>query len=555
MITIDFNLLTKDRTLVKNLEDIASLKYKKGAILNQWKEIIKNNQDLKKILNHNFENKLLADIYYKQIQEQYDLRKMYTGQYERYMQNEKRFELELFSVLVQLFELINFDNDVEVKFLLNYLDLLNSNDKFIPNNSIALDFHMPIYKIINSLLNNDKKSDSENKVLEDLFDLYFRYPIPYYGFGHVELYNDISKEISLLIPQFIKKYPKFVGNLVFHIFENYHPNVIAEYTNLLKFYLENYSTIGSIPILDEIFSVYNDRDSLLCKNSPKIIKALLEEYKFSNEQISIFTNELFKCFSIRTKEEYIQRMENYIESLKNSSYGSMVLKQKENEARQDIANAENIVKKDYQKALNYCIKSKSTKKSLELFLDKYKEEKEILALKSLFNDVIRKEQMPKKFPINKKANIEFKDLNLKLLIIQELMYNKECLKPKFILDEFVEEYTTREISIESDGYKIIPEVKKYFQNLDIAQELLEQIETLDIDNEYGGMEDILDNMWRFWDPGCGDEILYLSNKTIEDIKYLPNLKQISGINFTKIDEKNKNILKEKGILLIENEHF
>ena len=41
-------------------------------------------------------------------------------------------------------------------------------------------------------------------------------------------------------------------------------------------------------------------------------------------------------------------------------------------------------------------------------------------------------------------------------------------KPQFDLEAFIKEYAKREIDAEDDGYEVIPEVKKFFNNLEIA---------------------------------------------------------------------------------------
>ena len=69
----------------------------------------------------------------------------------------------------------------------------------------------------------------------------------------------------------------------------------------------------------------------------------------------------------------------------------------------------------------------------------------------------------------------FKDFGLKLLVIEELMYRQKVLQPRFDIHEFAREYETREISVESDGYAVIPEAERYFHNLGISDELLSRV--------------------------------------------------------------------------------
>lgn len=556
MININFKTLTNETMLIEDLQEIALKNFKKGKILSRWKDIISNNHQLEKLSLHPFENKDLSKIYYSQIQEQYALKKMYQGHYESYMKNEKRFELELFSVLIQLLNIINFENEDESKYLLHYLELLNSSDKFKPNNSITFDFHPHIVQIIKKLLNNHKETKIENKILEKLFNLYFYYPLAFYNFGYIPLYDEIVKEIALLIPDFIKKYPNNVGNLVQSLFEGYYPEPIKEYTSLILYYLEHSSKVKSISILNEIFSRFNEKDNIFTKNSPKILSEVIKKFDFQDNDVDFFCNQILNCLNIQTEDEYIKHLEEHIKSLQAlENFDKQLLQKREKEAKISIQNAQKNVYENYQMALKYCIKSKPTKKSIGFIVDSFKQFKEVKKLSSFYNDIISKENITCKYQINKQPNIEFKDFHFKLLVIQELMYNKELLSPKLILSDFVDEYINREISIEIEGYKIIPEIKKYFKNLNIDEKILAQIETLDIDYEFGGMYDILENMWPFWDPGCGDDKLYISNNAITDIKHLPNLKKIIGINFTKINKNNEKILQNLGITLVDGEVF
>jgi len=114
--------------------------------------------------------------------------------------------------------------------------------------------------------------------------------------------------------------------------------------------------------------------------------------------------------------------------------------------------------------------------------------------------------------------IKFKDFNFKLAVVQVLMYEKELLEPKFDLYDFVEKYEDRKIEIEEEGYEIIPEAKKYFEDLVIPSELLIQIDKIEQD---GGNE-IYFQLIPFWD---GEDDAF-NIKSTDDLKLLPNLKKI-----------------------------
>ncbi|MFZ6778920.1 DUF6892 domain-containing protein [Undibacterium sp. Ji83W] len=116
---------------------------------------------------------------------------------------------------------------------------------------------------------------------------------------------------------------------------------------------------------------------------------------------------------------------------------------------------------------------------------------------------------------------QFKDLNFKLLVIQELMYVQEKLLPRFDVNEFIRQCTDREIMIEKEGYEVIPEVLAYFKALLIPSSLLAQVEKLAFD---GGNE-IYRQIFPYWDGEC-DTFDVVST---EDIKLVPNLKRLSSM--------------------------
>lgn len=121
----------------------------------------------------------------------------------------------------------------------------------------------------------------------------------------------------------------------------------------------------------------------------------------------------------------------------------------------------------------------------------------------------------------KAGNQLFSDLNFKLLVIQELMYVQGKLLPKFEVEEFVRQYTDREIQIHKEGYEVIPEVLAYFRELPISSALLAQVEKLGFD---GGNE-IYHQVFPYWDGECET----FDVKSPEDINLVPNLRCLSSM--------------------------
>lgn len=116
---------------------------------------------------------------------------------------------------------------------------------------------------------------------------------------------------------------------------------------------------------------------------------------------------------------------------------------------------------------------------------------------------------------------QFKDINFKLLVIEELMYKQTKLLPRFDVHEFVRQYTGREIMIEKEGYDIIPEVLAYFEKLLIPASLLAQVEKLAFD----GSSEIYRQIFPYWDGEC--DIFDVASA--DDVSLVPNLKSMSSM--------------------------
>ncbi|CAA9198634.1 DUF6892 domain-containing protein [Flavobacterium collinsii] len=133
--------------------------------------------------------------------------------------------------------------------------------------------------------------------------------------------------------------------------------------------------------------------------------------------------------------------------------------------------------------------------------------------------------------------IEFTDFNFKLAIIQELMYEKELIFPKFDLCEFVDRYRGREIDLEEEGYDFIPEVTSYFEKLEIDKKFAAEIVEIYQDGSNG----VYMNMLWFWD-GEDDEF---NIKSFKDVEQFPNLRKMTLFYDTPFKERQ--YLKSRGI--------
>ncbi|MGD7704853.1 DUF6892 domain-containing protein [Microlunatus sp. Y2014] len=172
---------------------------------------------------------------------------------------------------------------------------------------------------------------------------------------------------------------------------------------------------------------------------------------------------------------------------------------------------------------------------------------------ALLNEAADHRNRPKVFPIAGPKENRFADLGLKLLVIEELMYRQGVLEPKFDVREFAREYDKREISVEDDGYKPIPEVQRYFKHLPIADDLLAKVERLHQSSGLDGGAEFMRQLHPFWDPGMGDEAIKVTNKAAQDLALLPNLTLISGLENSRPSKKLLTALADHGIKLVDEE--
>lgn len=115
--------------------------------------------------------------------------------------------------------------------------------------------------------------------------------------------------------------------------------------------------------------------------------------------------------------------------------------------------------------------------------------------------------------------IVFTDLNFKLAVAQELMYEQKILKPEFDVYAFARQYKDRDIDIRKEGDAPIPEALEYFKNLDIDQAFAEKITSLEQD----GGNDIYMEIAPFWD---GEDDVF-NIKSADDAASFPNLKEVT----------------------------
>jgi hypothetical protein len=156
-------------------------------------------------------------------------------------------------------------------------------------------------------------------------------------------------------------------------------------------------------------------------------------------------------------------------------------------------------------------------------------------------------QRPRLYALPKTPDKTFRDIGLKLLVIEELMYRRSVLTPRFDIHAFAAEYTKRQISVEDDGYTPIPEALAYFKALPIPPALLEQVTSLHQSSGLDGGPAYMQHLHPFWDPGAGDVPVKVTAKAIDDLALLPALTRITGLENSAPGAKLRAALKARGI--------
>ena len=150
---------------------------------------------------------------------------------------------------------------------------------------------------------------------------------------------------------------------------------------------------------------------------------------------------------------------------------------------------------------------------------------------------IKRERESYKLKTTNEELLFFENINLKLAIIQVLMYDLEVLKPVFNIFDFAEEAS--ELNIDTESMEIIQPALDYMINLPIPKKYAEQVQEIDMD---GGNE-IYMNLIPQWDGE--DETFDLNEVGVEELRQFPNLEEatIMSSNFKQV----KAVFDEAGI--------
>ena len=211
-------------------------------------------------------------------------------------------------------------------------------------------------------------------------------------------------------------------------------------------------------------------------------------------------------------------------------------------------------KNDSRKEAHICIRRDPvTRHCLKLLADSLPGSPAAETICTLLSEAESSPKAVGTYNLNQIPSVPFADIGLKIAVIDELMYRRDLLKPRLLLDTFVKEYEGRRIDREADGYAVIPEILEYFERLDIPQHLLNEVGELYIDGGLDGGSALYEEMFPFFDPGCGDELLPIGKQAVANLAYLPNLRRIIGLENCNPPPELIRALQEAGVEIIAQE--
>lgn len=538
--------LTTNEKLLANIEQIKNPSFNKKikgerkvvsirSIQNEWKEIIVQNQ---KNIERLFDRGFIKD----------------WGECIVKRDNDFSFEDELYALLINWLTTIDWTDLEKVRALYYYTEILSNND-YKPNGLVIFKYHKNLQIIIKDLIKKPNfkivstfRDGNFGRLVENIIHLYFYHSIGSWAKGYLPQFDIDKTEMATLIPEFVKAFPNNCSNLVLSILED-HPQPEKAYADLLQFYMRNgILDEGYCPLSLELFSIYNKPSDLFYKEASKIIKLTVQNSEFSNQEIDyLIEGVLLAGLNLINKEGQIQACEARILRLKKFNPESEFIADNEKKLSEITQNWDATYEKNRNKAIRRIAVSRPTLNSMEVMVKAFPNHPKISVLEKLLLEAKAFKDTPKLYNLNTKPKTEFEDFHFKLLVIEELMYQQKVLLPIFDLDKFVKEYTKREIEIYT--CEAIPEVKKYFKNLDIPKELLAKVTTLYQDSGLNGGSEFINQLFPDWDPGAGDEVFKITNKAVADLELLPNLKKIIGIEASNPSKKLIKAFETKDIIL------
>ncbi|TAA47607.1 DUF6892 domain-containing protein [Corallincola spongiicola] len=358
------------------------------------------------------------------------------------------------------------------------------------------------------------------ELLEPALTLYF-----YHGSSSHS--PEVLASVAVLCVKFFTLFPECHNNLLLSLLAH-HTQPPQAYADVLLAGVRHHSDFGVAHALAfDMFSKYAERDDPEHKHALATMK-LCVPYVGAEEGIEhqhffsvVFWSPL--GISFLTQAQRVEEKQKRLALIKCKK----IKAEYKAELDELTQHFDVVVAREWLHAVKRVAVSKPTFNVLLLLVKSFPSETD--ALKKLRDDVVAYRDRPKQFALPKRPKSDIKDFALKLAVIEQLMYRQNVLSPKFDIHAFAAEYDKRQIDITSDGYEIIPEAQKYFRNLTISPEQLAKVTELYFDCGLGGGASVYQQMWPFWDPGCGDEVIAVTTKAAADIQQLPNLKKVVGL--------------------------
>ncbi|MEO1173729.1 MAG: hypothetical protein AAFX94_17020, partial [Myxococcota bacterium] len=369
---------------------------------------------------------------------------------------------------------------------------------------------------------NPRRLGDTGEIIEGIFQLYF-YHLTY---PKLERRRDVLGRIR---PYYLK-YNDRASNIVIALLGE-DASGIGDMAALISHGVEHPSddNAGAF-ILGDMLSRHAKREDFEHKHAPKILTAVLEvEREWSANQIRRLVEQLvLKPLDIdndTSPEAEKQRMVDALEWAKK--YPDLKAEYEGKIARIE-SDFDGYLADRLAEAATLVRKSKVRARCVRLLMDRFDGSPELEPLRTLL-EAVNSGSGKRTYTLNQTPTVRFADEALKLMVIEELMYRRGTLRPKFDVNTFANEYEGRDISVRDDGDAVIPEAWDYLMALDIPQELLNTVTELTLDDGCGGGMQVVTQYHPYFDPGCGDEVLQPTEAMLDDLKSLPNLESIRFI--------------------------
>jgi hypothetical protein len=377
--------------------------------------------------------------------------------------------------------------------------------------------------------------------------------------------DPLLTDMVSFIPEFYRAFPE-QDNFILVNRLQLHPDALAQFVSLIRFHVLDRGDGDEGPmksLAGNMMGFYADKKDFAHANSAKIfagvlkdaedwpaeaVRSLIEKFVLTPLAINPYT-QAQASERMRENIKVQQRLLAKASDERQKQRGKEYLAEYEAELAAIEGDFGGWNTRRRSKAIQRIAVSSSTRKAIATVVQKVPAVNRAI-LKSLLDEADTYANRPKRFPMPKPSDNRFKDFGLKLLVIEELMYRQQVLQPVFDIHVFASEYEKREVSVETEGYDVIPEAAQYFRNLAISDDLLARVEALHQSSGLDGGPKYIDHFFPFWDPGVGDGPVKVTNRAADDLVLLPNLRRMTGLENSKPGRALLKALNDRGIELL-----